>query len=230
MSRIKSKNFPRRDDKGRIKETCYCTVMYEDSTSYDFNINKLWIQANCDKWLFAKHDKDFDRKPHVHVTMWFKNPRLLCNLANKLNIPEASINALDTEKGEDDAMTEYDTHDTPAAIKAGKVKYDWHNFDANFDIESVIIPKDKRQSNRRAMIISFITSMDSKISYTTLVMWAQDNDCFSELLRGGWLFQGLLKEHNDKYENENKMFNSKPKAYSRRPGKYGVPYAEPGDW
>lgn len=231
MSRTKKKDFPRRDDKGRIKENCYCFTLYEDSKSYDYSVNKLWIQANAIKWLFARHDKDEGKKPHVHVVTYFKNTRLLQGIAERLCIPEASIHALNVELGDDVAMIKYDAHITEAAKKKKKHEYDWREFESNFELEHIFVDKERRQFERRELIIKFINSVDSEISYNTLLAWAQKNDCFSELLRGGWLFQGLLNEHNRKYKIEESFENAKNKAYLRDPArKYGFTHYRDDEW
>lgn len=224
MARTRTKDFPFRDEKDRIKEYAYTCTLYPDSKTYDLGILKLWIQAQAKDWCFALHDQDSDqdgvlKKTHVHAYFRFENRRLLSSVANSLGLNDNDLTVLNLSTGDDKHIIKYFAHLTKKAIEEKKHKYDWHSFDTNIDIEPIFVDSRRRQADKIGLIVDFINSTDIYISYKMILAFARESDTLSELIRGNWVLKGLLNEHNQSYKSKHRTF-----VYSHVPGAYGVPY------
>lgn len=223
------RNFPRKDKKGRIKETRYTFVLYPDSTSYDYNESLLWLREHTLNYCFALHDKDFVqetgeiKKVHYHVYCQFENPRLLDSVAENLFLHSNDIVCVNPDdingKGVE-SLIRYFAHDTQKARLDNKTPYDYHSFDSNMDLDSIFLGQQSKQTIRFRQIIDFINEADYYISYKMITQFALDNDCISELIRGNWVLRGLLNEHNDfiqtkQYKEEHQAFCDNITGFSR---------------
>lgn len=205
------RNFPRKDKKGRIKETRYTFVLYPDSTSYDYNESILWLREHTLNYCFALHDKDFVqetgeiKKAHYHIYAQFENPRLLDSVADNLSLHPNDIvcvNPDDTSGKGVESLIRYFAHDSQKARLDNKTPYDYHSFDSNMDLDSIFLGQQTKQTIRFRQIIDYINEADFYISYKMITQFALENDCISELIRGNWVLRGLLNEHNDHYQTE----------------------------
>lgn len=231
------KTFPRRDDKGRIKENRYLFVLHNDDTRMSLDDRMYYIMKNAKYYCIAQHEFDINpygvvvAKPHAHVYLCFDNPRLLSGLAEALKVKDAEITAFDINgKGGHalEATIQYFTHRTAAAQKPteqwphGKIGYVWQNFVTNMDL-SVYFPRSKKTArDKHTMIIEYITSQREYITYQMLYTWAVKNECISEVIRGGWLTKGILQEHNNVYQFQERKKKRLSIAYKKVPGCRGI--------
>lgn len=215
------RNFPRKDKKGRIKETRYTFVLYPDSNTYDYNDSLSWLREHTLNYCFALHDKDVIsdtgeiKKAHIHVFCQFENPRLLDSVANNLSLHSndlVCVNPNDTNGNGVDSLIRYFAHDTQKARLDNKTPYDYHSFDTNMDLDSIFLGQQTKQTIRFRQIIDFINEADYFITYKMITQFALDNDCISELIRGNWVLRGLLNEHNDFIET--KLYKEEHQSYS----------------
>lgn len=234
----KSKNeFPRRDDKNRIKENIYMTVFHNDDKSMDLESRLLWIKNNAKSFCIALHDMDFDAdgvyvdKPHTHVYFQFENPRVLDCVADNLKVKAASIEALDLKRigGTPAGIIQYYAHRTTKAQEPsdkwpyGKIGYVWQFFDTNMDISPYFVYEDDKklsQSDKIDMITDFIFSnMNIAITYRKVTKFARENDCMSELIRGSSWIARLVEEQNKEFYNEHKKAHHIAISYKKGRGK-----------
>lgn len=231
------KTFPRRDEKGRIKEDRYLFVLHNDDTRMPLDTRIDYIKNNTKEYCIARHEHDINpdgiivAKPHTHVYVRFENPRLLSGLAKALNVKEAEITALDINGKQGhalEAVIQYFTHRTTAAQKHteqwphGKIGYVWQNFNTNMDLSQFFTSSRKTALDKHVMILEYITSQTEYITYQMLYTWAVKNECISEVIRGGWLTKGILQEHNNVYQFQERKKKRISIAYKKMPGCHGI--------
>lgn len=82
-------------------------MLYEDTTSYDFEETMIYLKGNFRKWAYIKHEPESDeKKEHIHFLLRSDNPRRLENLSSQSGVPIQHIKPVRSLR----AMGRYLTH------------------------------------------------------------------------------------------------------------------------
>jgi len=205
MSRQRDKDFPRRDEKGRIKETCYTFTIYPDSKSYRYNelIKGIERDKGIKRYCYIMHGEDVNDdgeplKPHTHMLVEFNNPRVLDTQARRWGLAPHDLTALPLNECPD--LIQYFTHDTAKARAAHKHLYSKDDLVyKGYDIADIFSKDGLKDKDKARMIYEYINAAAYYVTHNELLQFCFENDLYSALQRSGWIMRGFLYEHNEKY-------------------------------
>lgn len=120
----------------------FMVLLYPDSENYDFAEVMDSLLGYAEEWSYMLHDKDVESvtengvetqqkmKPHYHVCIRFKNPRIRAVIANNIGIPKNYIERAKSWKLANEYLIHQNDQD----------KYQYHFLDvcANFNYAELI--------------------------------------------------------------------------------------------
>lgn len=200
----------------KIKSKIFSSVLYEDSTSYNYEEILKNIKANSVQYAYIVHDKDEvtlndleeqegieevqlkyvgeKKKKHTHVVWIVDNSIQLGLAANIMGIPSNYVKKVKNKVG----ALQYLIH------KNNPEKYQYEpecivtnieNFRKKYteDLEGIV---------KAIKIMDFIDSIEGPVTISAVARWSTENYCWDEFRRGQHLFTAIIKEHNFKYGGE----------------------------
>ena len=146
----------------------FIMIVYEDSEIYSWSDVLLRVGEYADQWSYIKHDRDYEsvfedgvekqklKKPHWHVCMRFKTPRIRSVVANNLGIEKNYIDRAKNWKAANRYLIHLDDDD--------KFQYPWFDVSTNFDYYELIDRKET-EVEKITQLMNFV--VDTKCTSVT---------------------------------------------------------------
>lgn len=165
----------------------FVLLLYEESTSYNF---EEVLSAACDyaeEWSYIRHDKDVEddelKKPHYHVALKFKSARTRKAISKKIGLPENYIERALTWK----SANEYHIH----LNEEDKYPYDMHDVVASFDYIGMVYKESEEEKVDE--ILEYVIQTRCT-SFIALSKWCVANHKWSEYRRNYAIISGVVNE------------------------------------
>lgn len=163
-------------------------VLYPDSETYDFREVLEKLDDTFTEWAYILHDCDTDvngecKKPHVHWVGKVKNPCLLSTIANKLGVPENSVEYCKKWKSAVRYLIHMDDVD--------KFQYIPENVTCSFDYMAACGIMTPEQA-----AIKILDKIESEqcTSVRSMIRWCCANGVYSEWRRGAGMWSIVMNE------------------------------------
>lgn len=179
-----------------VRSLYWGLILYDDSENLNFNDKIITIAQNYD-YVYIKHDKDIDsngnlKKIHYHIILKFNNYKWLKSLSDELNIPMnyfEKINSLNN-------MLVYLIHYN----NADKYQYSLNEVigtsNLKIKLNKCISNIENSEEDKIMIILYFIYSCNTRLSYRDLVSFILNKGLWSEFRRSANIIFKLLEEHN----------------------------------
>lgn len=137
----------------------FVMLIYEDSETYVWHEVLQRVTEYADQWSYIRHDRDVESvledgqekqkkvKPHYHVCMRFKNPRIRSVVANNLGIEKNYIDRAKNWKSANQYLIHMNDDD--------KFQYPWFDVSSNFDFSDLIDRKES-ETEKVTQLMDFI--------------------------------------------------------------------------
>lgn len=171
--------------------------IYPDDPNFLYQRGR--IEELADRWAYILHDKD-DKKPHYHYYAEFDNPRWGTALCGEVFCDKKHTNQI--QRVEKAVMAfRYALHmDDPD-------KFPYHRTEVHFsDMQFAwrfakawdrCDDSEVSEQNKVLALLEHIESTEWVITYTDLIKWSVEHDCYDALRRGASLLKEAVREHND---------------------------------
>lgn len=175
----------------------FVMLIYEDSETYDWHEVLARVMEYSDQWAYIRHDKDIDsvqrdgvevqeiKKPHYHVCMRFKTPRIRQTVANNLGIEKNYIQrAVKGWKAVNRYLIHLDDDD--------KYQYPWYDVCTNFSFYE-LVDKKETEVGKVNELIDFILR-ENCTSVVQLGNYAREHDLWDAYRRNYTILKDYMWE------------------------------------
>lgn len=180
-------------------------IIYQDDLCYFEYMNfieQYQFKNKNYRYLYITHDKDLDdngnvKKEHIHVVLYFDNPRTIDSISKEMNIPSNYIESYSSIKTALLYLVHYN--------QGEKVQYSADDTFGNLktDLFKYILNTPSTEEER---VIKLLDLIDSYYDYTTYSKFVRDvckNGLYDILRRNNFMFIKILDKHNEKYYTNN---------------------------
>lgn len=196
------KDRPTRDNPEAYKaqrSRNYIAVLYPDNEKHAAAAQIIESSREI-TWAGITHDRDTEpdgsaKKLHFHYIFKFENARELGTVARALGLGDDDWRFLEVPD-KFNVQLRYLVH----ADDPDKYQYDLH--DVRGPLAGALgdlLDKDTPEGVRALAILDWIESIDSPLSFTTLIRWACENGYYDIIRRNGYSWTLVVKEHNAIY-------------------------------
>lgn len=170
------------------KSRTFLGVIYPDSESYDYSEVLDQLDSVFQEWAYILHDCDADdngecKKEHIHWIGKMKTPALISTIANKLGVPDNSIEFCHRWKQSAQYLVHLNDSD--------KFRYDVKQICSNFNVGQLIEPV---SSEDMAKSIFSKVIQEGTCSAVELCKWSLDNGLWSEFRRSYVIWKDIMYE------------------------------------
>lgn len=183
----------------RYKGRLHLVELYLDTPQWQSSYDKL---VNMDDVAYIHHDKDEEKKEHVHAIIRTRNPTWSTSICKQLGIEDRFIeqcNKLDSAfryliHATENAKNKYQYDESEVIFTSKKMQRDF--------LQALDTTVELNETEKVLGILDLLDSYDKHISYTEFIKLACENGYYDALRRANYLMTKIVDEHNTRIAQE----------------------------